>query len=153
MDFVYDIDLVAGLGGGVVDLFAQAANIVNAGVAGGVDFNDIHGAALGYRQAHLAGVAGFFLIGAEAVDRFSQDAGGAGLARSPWAVEEIGVGDALALDGIAQSLGYRLLTDYIGQGLGAPLAIKNLRCHRCCLYYTLNWLVSKGDFGADRRFC
>jgi hypothetical protein len=92
----------------------------------------------------------FFLIGAEAVDRFSQDAAGAGLARSPGAVEKIGVGDALALDGITQSLGYRRLTDYIGQGLRAPLAIKNLRCHRC-LYYTLNRLVSKGDFGADRR--
>ena len=114
MDFVYDIDLVASLRGGVVDLFAQAADIIDASVAGGVDFNDIHGAALGYGSAHIAFVAGFFFIGAEAVDRFSQDAAGAGLARSPGAVEKIGVGDALALDGITESLGYRCLTDYIG---------------------------------------
>ena len=37
--------------------------------------------------------------------------------------------DTLALQGIEQSLGDRLLTDHLGQGLGTPLAIEHQRRH------------------------
>jgi hypothetical protein len=41
MDFVYDIDLVASLIGGIVDLFPEAADVINAGVTGSINFDDI----------------------------------------------------------------------------------------------------------------
>ncbi len=41
VDFVYDVDLVTGLVGGIVDLFTEAPDISDTGVAGGRDFYDI----------------------------------------------------------------------------------------------------------------
>ena len=41
VDFVNDVDLVACLIGGIVDLLTEVSNIVNTGVTGGVNFDDI----------------------------------------------------------------------------------------------------------------
>jgi hypothetical protein len=41
MDFVYDIDLVTGLVGGIIDLLTEAPDIINAGVTGGINLYDI----------------------------------------------------------------------------------------------------------------
>jgi hypothetical protein len=41
VDFVYDIDLVASQVGGIIDLFSQVANFIDAPVAGGVYFYNI----------------------------------------------------------------------------------------------------------------
>jgi len=41
MDFVYDVDLVTGFTGSIVSSLAEVSDIVNAGVAGGINFYDI----------------------------------------------------------------------------------------------------------------
>jgi hypothetical protein len=111
VDFVDDIDLITGLVGGVIDLLTEAPDIINAGITGGVNFNNIQGVAFGDGAAHGTGIAGFALAIGQAVDSFSQNAGGAGLAGAARAAEEVGVGDATAAEGIAQSLCYRLLAN------------------------------------------
>ena len=94
VDFVDDIDLVARLVGGIVDLLPQVADIVDAAVAGGINLDHIQGPALGDGLAHGAGIARLALAVGEAVDRLGQDARGAGLAGAARAAEEIGVRDA-----------------------------------------------------------
>ena len=91
MDFVYDIHLVAGLVGSVVDLLAQAADIVNTGVAGSVNLDYVERPTLGDCPAHFAGVAGLALTAGETVDRFGEAARGAGLACSARATEKVGM--------------------------------------------------------------
>jgi len=90
MDFIYDIDFVASLIGSIIDFFPQAPNILNTGVAGSIDFDDIQSSAFGYCLAHGAGVAwlALALIG-KAVHRFGQDTSGAGLACAPGATEKV----------------------------------------------------------------
>ena len=57
VDFVDDIDLVAGLVRGVVHLLPQVADLVDAAVAGGVNLDNIERPPLGYLLAHRAGIA------------------------------------------------------------------------------------------------
>jgi hypothetical protein len=146
LDFINDIDLVAGLVGSVVDLLTEAAYIINAGITGGVNFNNIQSVAFGDGTAHGTGIAGFALAVGQAVDGFGQNAGGAGLASAARAAEEVGVGDATAAEGIAQGLRNRLLANDLSQGLGAPLAIKDLGSHRLLLY-SIRGPLPKGFWG------
>ena len=57
VDFVDDVDFVAPLVGGKIDLIAQVAHIFDAGVGGGVDLDQVQEAALVDRLAVLAFVA------------------------------------------------------------------------------------------------
>src|SRR3972149_6226244 len=111
MNFIYDIDLIARIVGRIIDLFAQAADILDSGIAGGIDFNDIQGPELGYRPAHFAVVARPALAAGEAIDCFSQNPSRAGFAGAPRPAEKIGVGDATASQSVEQSLSHRLLAD------------------------------------------
>ena len=61
MDFINDIDLVTGVIWRIIDLLAEASDIINTGVAGGVNFNNIKCSAFGDILAHRAGVTGFSL--------------------------------------------------------------------------------------------
>ena len=91
VDFVDDIDLVAGLVGGIVDLLTKTADIVDAGIAGSVDFDDIQSPGISYCLAHGTGIAGLALPIGETIYRLSQDARGAGLTSSPWATKKVGM--------------------------------------------------------------
>jgi len=48
---VYDVDLVAGYVGRIVDLFSEVADFIDATIAGGVYFYDIGGAGFVYSFA------------------------------------------------------------------------------------------------------
>ena len=67
--------------------------------------------------------------GFTAIDGLGQYAGGAGLAAAARAAEQVGMGDAAALNGIAQCLDDVLLAGYFIECLGAPFAVKNLGSH------------------------
>ena len=41
MDFVYNVDLVTGLVGSIIDLLTEAPNIINTSVTGGINFYDV----------------------------------------------------------------------------------------------------------------
>jgi len=129
VDFVDDIDLIACLIRGVVDLLTEAADIIDAGVAGGINFDNIQGSGFGYCLAHITGIAGFTLIIGEAVHCLSQNTRGAGFAGSPWSAEEIGVRYTTAAESVDECLCYRFLSNYFSKSLGAPFTIKDLRVH------------------------
>ena len=94
---------------------------VDAVVAGAVDLEHVHVLAGGDALADVAFAAGRGRRSLLAVERLGEDAGGRGLADAACSGEEIGVGDAVALEGVGQGAGDRLLADEVGEGL-RPIA-------------------------------
>ncbi|MBA7642432.1 hypothetical protein ES703_50125 [subsurface metagenome] len=114
MDFINDINLVACLVGSIVGFLPEATDIFNAGVAGGINFNNIQGTTLGNCLAHRAGVTRLTLaIVGKAVDRLGQNTPGTGLASAAGATEKVGVRYTPAAQGIEQRPGDLFLTDYL----------------------------------------
>ena len=112
MDFVYDVDLVAGLIGGIINPLAEVPDIINASITGGINLNKIYRPAFVYGLAYGTSIARFPLTIIKTIHCLSQDAAGAGFTGSSRTTKEIGVGDTLATEGIEQCLCYLLLTDY-----------------------------------------
>jgi len=136
VDFINNIYLVVGLVGGIVNLLAEVSDFINAAIAGSINFYNIQSPALGYCLAQRTGIARFPLAVGEAVHRLSQDASGAGFTCASGTVKKIGMRYPTTIEGIEQRLGYLLLPNHLSQGLGTPLAIKDLRSHflRLLLY-------------------
>ena len=101
VDFVYDVDLVAGLVGSIVDLLTETPDIINTGVAGGINFDDVQSPGLGYCLAHRARIARLTITITKTVHRLSQNACRAGLTRSSWATKKIGVRHTATTKGVA----------------------------------------------------
>ena len=99
--FVDDVDLVAAFDGREVYTVADTANFVDAAVAGGVHFDEVHGASGFDVLAKGAAVVGLAVLGVEAAEAAGQNAGGGGLSGPARAAEEVGVGDAVLEDGLA----------------------------------------------------
>ena len=112
MDFVDDIDLVAGLVGSIVDLLTKAADVINTGVTGGVNFYDIQSSTFGDCLAHGAGIAGLAVTIGEAIDCLSKAACGAGLAGPTRTTEKIGMGYATTAESVEECMSYRFLPNY-----------------------------------------
>jgi hypothetical protein len=110
-------------------LVAQRADLVDAAVAGGVQLDEIQGAALQEEAAGITGVAGLAFAGLGAVHCLGQQAAGGGLAGAAGAGEQVGVGDLAGADGVGQGAGDGLLAGHLGEGLGAPLAVEDFRGH------------------------
>jgi len=91
MDFIYNIDLVAGLVRGVIYLLAEAPDVIDTGVASCVDFYDVQSPGFGYCLTHGAFVTGFTVATGEAIDRFGQRTTGTGFTCSPGATKKIGM--------------------------------------------------------------
>ena len=127
--FIDDVHLEAAHAGRVLGVVQHFADIVDAGVAGGVDFQQVHkpaGVNLpagGAHAARLGAHAGF------AVQAFGQNAGNGGFAHAARAGQQVGVMQALFDQRIGQGAHHMLLADQIGKTLGAPLAGKNLIGH------------------------
>ncbi len=113
MDFVDDVDLVATALRLVAHVLAQLAHVVHARVAGAVDLEDVHRAALADLLAGGAGVTGIRgrLILLLAVERLGHDPRDGGLAHAAGSGEEVGVMDAVSLDGVLQRAADVLLPD------------------------------------------
>ncbi len=80
MDLVDDVDFVAALRGGVADVVAQVAHLLDAVVRGAVDLEHVEAAALGDFDADVLlriELGGRPVLGLE---RLGQDARGGGLA-------------------------------------------------------------------------
>ena len=85
VNFVDDVDLVARRDGGIAHRLDDLADVVDAGVAGGVHFDHVDVAALGDRSARLAHAAGFdrraaLPVRADAVQRLGDQPRGRSLA-------------------------------------------------------------------------
>ena len=106
----------------------QLADVVHAGVGGGVDLDHIEGVAGGDRGAQLAHAAGLRggSVTADAVERAGQDAGAGGLAGAPRAAEQVGRRDPARAQGMAQGGGDRLLPHQLVEALGAVFVVEGL---------------------------
>ncbi len=129
VDFVDDINLVAALVRGEGDLVAEAANLIDAAVGGGVDLNQVQGATFVDAHANGALVAGLTVLGIEAVHGLGKDARGARFARSARPGEQVGVANAPRAQRVEQRLGYVFLTDQLGKVTRTPSAVDRLRWH------------------------
>ena len=127
--FVDYIDLASALDGGKVDLFPYVSYLVDAAVAGGVEFDDVHEPPFVNRLANSADVAGVAVLKIEAVDHLGQDAGGCGLAAAAGAAEQVGVGDTPLLGRLAQGGCDVLLANQLVEAGGAPFLVVDLGGH------------------------
>jgi hypothetical protein len=113
MDFIYDIDLVTGLVWSIVDLLPEAPDIFNTSVTSSINLNHIQSPALGYCLANATIITWFTLAIGKTIYCLSQNTPGAGLARSSWTAEKIGMRHTPATEGVAQCLCYMFLPDYL----------------------------------------
>ena len=128
MGLVQDVDLVAVTGWGVSGGVAELADLVDAAVGGGVDLDDVGGVAGADLEAgvadltRLGGGAEFGADGVAAVEGGGEDAGDGGFADAAMAGEDVAVGDALLGERVHEGDGDVVLSDDIGEALGAVLA-------------------------------
>ena len=119
MDLIDDVDLASSGLGQVADLVAEVTDVVDAVVARAVDLDDVDGASFRNSDTLVADVT---WIGGRSVDTdqtLREQAGGGGLAEPAGATEEVGVMHPIVGDRVAQRTGDMLLTDQVGEGLGA----------------------------------
>jgi hypothetical protein len=128
--FVDDVDLEAALCRLVADVVDDFADVVDAGVGGAVDFEDVDGVAGGDLLAVGAGVAGCRRRAVGAIQGLGEDACRGRLADTTHAGEEEGVGDPSAADGVGQGAADVLLPDDLFERLRAPLAGEYEVAHR-----------------------
>ena len=130
VDFVDDVDLVAGDRRLVAHRLDDLADVVDAGVGGGVHLDDVDVAAFhdgGVVLADLGHVDGrrVDLAGDGIVEGAGEDAGGGGLADAADAGEHVGLRDAAGAEGVGERADHRLLADEIGEALRAVFAGKH----------------------------
>lgn len=125
MDFIDDVDFVAALHGGKLAGVNQFAHVVDAVVAGGVNFHHIQAGTVGNAGAAFAGMAGggSGAMG-EAVEGFSENPRGGGLPRAAWAAKEVSVGDLATDHGVFKGLDDGGLADDFIELLGAVFAVQ-----------------------------
>ena len=105
------------------------AHVVDPGVGRGVDLEHVDVAALGDLDAGVADPARGRGRTLDAVQGAGQDPGGGGLAAAARPGEDEGLGDAPALEGVAQGPGHGRLTQHVVERLGPPLSRERLVGH------------------------
>src|SRR5205085_8729807 len=103
-------------------------DLVDSAVGGGVDLDQVEGRTCRDLDAGVAFVAGLRHVGAaaQAVDRLGQQARAGRLASAAGAAEEVSVGHPVGGDGALPAARDGLLTDQVGEGLRAVLAVEGL---------------------------
>ncbi len=149
VDFVDVVDLVAGPCGAVMGVVAQDPDVLDAGVGGAVDLQDVDVVAAVDRLADVALAAGLGRGAFLAVQGPGQDAGHRGLADAARAAEEVGVGDAVLLDGALQGARDGLLADDLVKGRRAITTGQDRICHGSPLPGHFRFLIF--DFRIARR--
>ena len=100
MDFIYNINLVAGLIWSIVDPLPEVSDFINTPIAGGINLNDIQGSTLSYCLANTASIARFTLAISKTIHRLSQNTSGGGLTGSSWTTKKVGMRYTTATQGI-----------------------------------------------------
>ncbi len=113
----------------VLRVLDHLAHIVHAGVAGSVDFQQVHETAGIDRRAHRAFATGISRFAALAIQRFREDARNRGLAHAAGAGEQIGMVHAAGVERIGERAHDMLLPDEFGELAGAPFAREYLIGH------------------------
>jgi len=111
--FVDDENLVAVARRLVAHVFTQLAHFIDAAVGGGVDFDDVRGAAGGDFQAACAHPARRGRGALDAVQAARQDARNGGLAGAALSRKDVAVGNAFLGDGVFERGLDVLLVDHV----------------------------------------
>ena len=125
--FVDDVHLVARGYGSIAHCLGNLADVVDAGMAGGVHLDHVDMSPFGNRDARLAHTAwcdgrAALPVRADAVQRLGDQPRGRGLANPAHPGHQERMRQPLAPDRIAQRLHHGILTDQLGKGLGAIFA-------------------------------
>ena len=128
--FVDQVDLVTPAGRRVLHVLQQLAGIFHLGAAGGVDFDQVDEAAFINLAAHRALAAGRGADAGLAIQALGQDTRDGGLAHPAGAGKQVGMVQALAVQGVDQGLEHVGLADHLAEAARAPFACKNLITHR-----------------------
>ncbi len=91
VDFVDDVDLIAACGRRVLGVFQHLAHVVDAGVGGGIDLDQVDEPAGLDLLAGGADAAGLSADAGLAIQAAGQDAGQGGLADAAGACEQVGM--------------------------------------------------------------
>ena len=121
VNFVNDVDLKPGGGRSVSAGLPQLADLLDAIIAGAVDFENVQRPALGDFLAARVGVVEIHFRSAGAIEAFGKNAGDGGFASAARAAKEVGVSNALALDGLGEGLSDVFLPHNLGEALRAIL--------------------------------
>ena len=129
VDFVDVVDFESASAWRELDVVAKLADFIDASIARTIDFQDVEIASIGDLAADV-----FVRIEVEAgaacaVECLSEDSGGGGLSDASWAYEEVGMGEPVLLDGVAQGLHDVVLSEDVIEGLRPVFACENLIAH------------------------
>ena len=152
VDFVDDEDPVAAGRSGVADRLDDLAHVVDAGAARGVDFLNVGRAALGDLDAGGADAAGRVGRALLAVQAPGDQAGEGRLADATRACEQDRVGDASALDRVAERTRDMALARDLLKGLRPPFASDDLVAHSG-ITHRLGSTGREDGPRVDRRAC
>ena len=126
---VDQVHLVARAGGRVLHVLQQVAGVLDLGAGGGVDFQQVHAAALGDFGAGAAGAAGFGADAGFTVEAFGENPRDSGLADAAGAGKQVGMVQAVVVQGVDERLQHVFLADHFTETARAPLAGENLIRH------------------------
>ena len=129
---VDDVDLVAAVHRSEEGAFSQVPGVLDTAVAGGVDLDHVDAARPAARQvlAGTADPAGRGRGALFAVQAARQDAGGGGLAAAARPGEQVGVVDAVVVQGPHQGHGDVVLADHLGERIRAVTPVERQRWGR-----------------------
>ena len=130
VSFVEDYDFVAARGRSVTNHFAEFANLVDAAIGGGVNFENVERSAGGNFAAGIAGVVGLGGGAFHAVERLGEDPRRSGFAHAADTEKNVGVSDAIRFDGVRERLGDVLLADNFDERLRAIFPSDYFIAHR-----------------------
>ena len=126
---VDEVHLVAPANGGEGHVFEQLAGLVHLGAGSRVHLDEIGEAPFVHLLADTASPAGGGAHPFFTVERLGQNPRQGGLAHAPGAGEEIGVMEAVVVQGVAQGAHHMFLPHHLGEVTGAPFASKYLIGH------------------------
>jgi hypothetical protein len=130
VSFIENHDFVAARRRRVANHFAELANLINAAIGGGVDFENVERSAGGNFAAGVARVVGLGGGAFHAVEGLREDSRRGGFAHAANAGKDVGVGDAIRFDGVRERLGDVLLADNLSECLRAIFSSDDFIAHR-----------------------
>ncbi len=134
MNLVDDVDLVLEFSRGKLDVVPQAADVVDATVRGGVDFDDVHALAAVDVLTGGALVARLAVLRDLAVERLGDEARHGGLAGAAGTRQQVRMRKAPLGQSVSQRTDDMLLAHQVGKGLGAPLTVQGQMGHAGTLH-------------------
>ena len=129
VDFVYQIDFVRTVRGGVLDIFQQVASVFDLGTRGGIDFNQINKTALIQTLTHGAGATRIEILTLLTIESLGQNTGQSGFAYTACSGEQVGVVHPVELQGVGEGTNDVLLSNDFTEIAGAPFTGQSLVRH------------------------